>query len=124
MTGRHVNAQEALQFGLVNRVVATGAALGQALNLASSIAKFPREGLQHDRDCLMYSVFEAKSFNDAVTNEFMHCSKDVLDAAIFGASRFMDGLGKHGKFHDIREKEIPEWERDEIEREKQRGPKA
>lgn len=50
LTGRQVAAKEAGDIGLVNRIVATGTALGQALNLAASIAKFPQACLQHDRD--------------------------------------------------------------------------
>lgn len=50
LTGRQVAAKEAGEIGLVNRIVATGTALGQSLNLAASIAKFPQACLQHDRD--------------------------------------------------------------------------
>jgi len=118
LTGRHVSAQEALNFGLVNRVVSTGAGLGQALNLAASIAKFPAEGLKHDRDCLFYSAYDAKNFNDAVSNEVLTCSKELLEEAIFGASSFVKGLGKHGKFHDLKGRDLPDWELDELAREK------
>jgi enoyl-CoA hydratase/carnithine racemase len=49
LTGRQVAASEALEIGLANRVVATGSSLGQALNLAQSIAKFPQLCVNHDR---------------------------------------------------------------------------
>ena len=41
LTGREVDADEALAMGLVNRVVDDGAALAAAVELASSIAAFP-----------------------------------------------------------------------------------
>ena len=37
-----MNAQEALQFGLANRVVAKGKSLEEAIKLAQEIAKFPQ----------------------------------------------------------------------------------
>jgi enoyl-CoA hydratase/carnithine racemase len=49
LTGRQVTASEALEIGLATRVVATGSSLGQALNLAQSIAKFPQLCVNHDR---------------------------------------------------------------------------
>lgn len=118
LTGRQVTAQEALQMGLANRVVAIGSALGQALNLANQIAKFPQHGLKHDRDCLFYSAFESNTFRDATQNEVMTCTPELFEEANFGAQKFMNGVGKHGKFHDIRDKDLPEWEKDEIAREK------
>lgn len=119
LTGRQVSAKEALEMGLINRLVAVGSALGQAVNLANQIAKFPPNGVKHDRDCLLYSVFQAKNFQAAVQNEVMTCTRELLDESTAGAAKFVQGVGKHGKFHDIREKELPEWEKDEIERERE-----
>lgn len=117
LTGRHISAKEAFDIGLANRIVAIGSSLGQALNLANSIAKFPPICLKHDRDALFYAKFEAKSMQDAMQYEIMTCSKELFDEATFGATRFTEGIGRGGKFHDIRDKNIPEWERDEIKRE-------
>ena len=39
LTGRHVSAQEALQWGLINRVVPKGQALSEAMNVAQEIGK-------------------------------------------------------------------------------------
>ena len=46
LTGRLLDASEALSWGLANRVVAGGTAYGQALNLAKEIVKFPQECLR------------------------------------------------------------------------------
>jgi enoyl-CoA hydratase len=50
LTGRTVAAAEALAIGLVNEVVATGAHVGRALELAEAIAAFPRETMLSDRE--------------------------------------------------------------------------
>jgi enoyl-CoA hydratase len=44
-TGRHVDAEEALRLGLVSRVVAAGAALDAARELALHVTRAPREVL-------------------------------------------------------------------------------
>jgi enoyl-CoA hydratase/carnithine racemase len=118
LTGRQCAAVEALQIGLANRIVATGTALGQAVNLADSIAKFPQACLNHDRDSLYFAAYEANSFRQSCQNELMTCSSVLLDAAKEGATRFKNGVGRAGKFNDISERDIPDWERAEIEIEK------
>ena len=42
LTGRLLEPREALDWGLANRVVTTGTAFGQAMNLAKEIVKFPQ----------------------------------------------------------------------------------
>jgi enoyl-CoA hydratase len=49
LTGRKVEAAEALQMGLANRVVAKGAALDSAVALAQQLAKFPQQTMLSDR---------------------------------------------------------------------------
>ncbi len=49
LTGRAVSAQEALEMGLVNRVVPTGQALSAAVELAHQIAAFPPAAMTADR---------------------------------------------------------------------------
>ncbi len=49
LTGRPVDAVEALEMGLVNRVVEEGSALAEAVALAERIAEFPQETLRADR---------------------------------------------------------------------------
>src|SRR5262250_1905897 len=49
LTGRPVEAREALQMGLVNRVVAKGAAREEAEKLAREIAAFPQVCMREDR---------------------------------------------------------------------------
>ncbi len=45
MSGRRVQAAEALQLGLVNRIAASGEELAVALRIAEELAAFPVSGL-------------------------------------------------------------------------------
>lgn len=54
LTGRTVDAAEALQMGLVNEVVPAGTALARAIELGKQIAAFPQTCIVHDR----LSVYE------------------------------------------------------------------
>jgi enoyl-CoA hydratase len=67
LTGREVDADEALAIGLVNRVVDDGAALGAAIELATSIAAFPWACVVADRASL-YEGF-GRSELDALAAE-------------------------------------------------------
>ena len=49
LTGRPVGAEEALAFGLANRVVAGGQARAEAENLAREMARFPQVCMRADR---------------------------------------------------------------------------
>lgn len=49
LTGRTVDAAEALRIGLVNEVVPAGQALVRAIELGQQLAAFPRQCLVHDR---------------------------------------------------------------------------
>ena len=56
LTGREVDAREALAIGLVNRMVPTGKALGASIALAESIAAHPQVTLRSDRAALLRGV--------------------------------------------------------------------
>lgn len=121
LTGRQISSKEALEIGLANRVVATGTSLGQALNLAQSIAKFPQACVNHDRTSLYNTVFNANNKDEALEFEYMSSGQDVLEEAKIGAEKFIkEKVGRHGTFADVKPKEIPEWEAGEIEIEKQK----
>src|SRR6202008_1578874 len=68
LTGRPVDAAEALQMGLVNRVVPRGMALPQARDLARSLAQFPQTCMRNDR----LSAYEQWDlpWQEALANEF------------------------------------------------------
>lgn len=93
LTGRPVDAAEALAFGLVNRVSEPGAALDTAVDLAGRIAAFPQACMRSDRASLLGS--EGRPESDALAVEW-RLGEAVLAEAISGAVRFAEGAGRHG----------------------------
>lgn len=95
LTGRAVAADEALQIGLVDRMVPPGMALQAALRLAHQLATLPQTCLRNDR----LSAYEQWSLSteDALRNETEHGLK-VLGSGetLDGARRFQSGDGRHG----------------------------
>jgi enoyl-CoA hydratase len=98
LTGRPVGATEALQMGLVNRVVANGSAREEAEKLAREIAAFPQVCMREDR-MSAYEQFDL-SFADALRSEFNHGLHSLQAGAQEGAARFAGGAGRHGSFSD------------------------
>jgi enoyl-CoA hydratase len=96
LTGRPVEAEEALQIGLVNRVVANGTAKKAATNLAHQIAVFPQICLRGDRLSAMEQC--DLPFEKAMANEFKHGLASMANEAGRGAARFAKGAGRHGEF--------------------------
>lgn len=96
LTGRPVGAQEALAFGLVNRVVAPGEALAEAQRLAQEIARFPQLCLRTDR-ASAYAQWDLP-LPDALRNEGIEGEKPLLGEAQGGAARFAGGAGRSGSF--------------------------
>lgn len=97
LTGRAVDAQEAWQMGLANRVVPKGQALAAAEALALQIAAFPQTCLRNDRRsaCEQWGLDEAA----AIANEFRHGLATLQSGeTLAGASRFTSGIGRHGEF--------------------------
>ena len=96
LTGRAVDAQEALGMGLANRVVPKGQALDEAMKIARELLAFPQSCMLVDRASCYYSVFEAKSFHDAMASEFTRGVEVVQTEGIHGAGQFAKGAGRHG----------------------------
>ena len=98
LTGRAVSGEEALQMGLVNRLVEPGKALESAQEMAYALASFPQQGLRADR----MSLYEQWSlpWEEARRNELRHGLKVLASGeSRAGAQRFASGEGKHGKFN-------------------------
>jgi enoyl-CoA hydratase len=95
LTGRAVDAQEALSIGLVNRVVSKGTAREAAERLAADLAVLPQTCLRQDR----LSTIESLSLghDDAIANEFAHGMTSFSDPAMLqGVMSFRHGAGRHG----------------------------
>ena len=99
LTGRPVGAQEALEIGLVHRVVPGGASRAAAEELARDLARFPQRCMREDR----LSLLEQDGLDeaDAIANEFRHGMRS-LDEVQDGLERFRAGAGRHGSFEQRR----------------------
>ncbi|MDC0398106.1 crotonase/enoyl-CoA hydratase family protein [Alphaproteobacteria bacterium] len=98
LTGRPVNADEALAIGLANRVVKPGASRSEAERLAREIAAFPQECMKADR----HSTINQWSFSieEALQIEGKAAHSILEREAFAGAERFALGRGRGGRFDD------------------------
>ena len=95
MTGRAVGAAEALQFGLVNRVVPGGTARAAAEALAVELAALPQTCLRNDRMSAIESV--SLDHDNAMAGEFTHGMASLSDPSLLaGVTRFREGAGRGG----------------------------
>jgi enoyl-CoA hydratase len=93
LTGRMVGAAEALAMGLVTEVVAAGAHLTRALELAEGIAAFPQETLRADRRAALEGAGLDLAAGLALEAELGRAS---LATGMRGAERFAAGEGRGG----------------------------
>jgi len=98
LTGRAVSADEALSWGLVNRVVDKGNAIEEAWKIAKTLLQFPERCMNVDRRSVYHAVYDAKSLEDALAFEYRNGVGVVNDESVPGAKRFREGQGRHGKF--------------------------
>jgi enoyl-CoA hydratase len=96
LTGRPVQADEALAIGLANRVVPPGQAVPAALELAAQIAAFPFECVLADR-ASTYAGLDVP-LAEALRAEGAAGVPIVAREGAAGAARFAGGAGRHGQF--------------------------
>ncbi|MTD55388.1 crotonase/enoyl-CoA hydratase family protein [Amycolatopsis pithecellobii] len=99
LTGRPVEAAEALRMGLANRVVPPGQERAAAEELAAEIARFPQTCLRQDR--LSALEQQGRTETEAMAGEWRHGMISFEADAAAGASRFAGGAGRGGSFSDI-----------------------
>jgi enoyl-CoA hydratase len=95
LTGRGIDATEAERIGLVNRVVAPGAALRAAVELARELAALPQRCMRNDR----LSALEQWDLDEdaAMRNEAARGRETIASGETqAGAARFASGVGRHG----------------------------
>lgn len=95
LTGRKVEADEALRIGLANRVVPHGGALEAAVALARQLAKFPQATMLSDR-LNAYAQWD-QPLAEALHGEWERSKARIADG-LEGAGRFASGEGRHGEF--------------------------
>lgn len=98
LTGRPVDAAEALRMGLANRVVPHGEARAAAEALALELSRFPQMCMNQDR-ASVYRQWDLP-FAHAMNAEFSHGIAAVAAEGQAGAARFADGAGRSGSFSD------------------------
>jgi enoyl-CoA hydratase len=93
LTGRMVDAQEALGMGLVTEIVAAGRHRDRALEIAEALAGFPQDTMLADRRAAIEGF--GLPLADALALE-AESGMAVLETAVRGAARFAGGEGRHG----------------------------
>ena len=93
LTGRSVEADEALRIGLVNEVVEPGRHVERALELAERLASFPQETMLADRRAAIEGAGLTLEEGIALESR-LGVPMSVIGAQ--GAARFAAGEGRHG----------------------------
>ncbi len=93
LTGRLLDAQEALGMGLLTEVVPAGAHLRRALQLAEGLAGFPQATMLADRRAAIEGF--SMTLADGLALEAKH-GPEVFEDGARGAARFVAGEGRGG----------------------------
>lgn len=93
LTGRILDADEALGMGLLTEVVPTGAHLERALSLAEGLASFPQATMLADRRAAIEGL--GMPLADGLAREAQAGPETYVDA-VAGAARFAAGEGRGG----------------------------
>lgn len=100
LTGRKVPAGECLSLGLCEYVTPKGGAREKAETLAQEIARFPQACVRADRRSAIRS--HGLDVRQALIQEWYNGREALVKDGVAGATRFKDGLGRHGDFAKIR----------------------
>ncbi|MEI2702898.1 MAG: crotonase/enoyl-CoA hydratase family protein [Baekduia sp.] len=98
LTGRPVDATEALAIGLATEVVAAGTEVDRALELAERIAAFPWPTVLSDRRALIEGSGLPLDRGLEIERD---AGREVLLTAAAGAKRFAGGAGRRGSFDAV-----------------------
>jgi enoyl-CoA hydratase len=99
LTGRKVEAEEALRVNLCEQVVPDGASRQCAESLAHEIARFPQACMRADRRSVYRQ--EGLGLREAMRYEWENGVPALAAEGRAGAARFASGKGRGGNFGDI-----------------------
>ena len=99
LTGRQVPAEECLRIGLCEYLVPDGEVRQKAEELARDIARFPQVCVRADRRSAIKS--QGLPIREALVQEWYNGREALVKDGVAGATRFKDGLGRHGDFEEI-----------------------
>jgi enoyl-CoA hydratase/carnithine racemase len=101
ITGRPVDAEEALRIGLANEVVPEGKALERALELAHQIAELPQGAIRSDKETMVRNVgrtYEEQLMREAENTASMFARRDTH---AIGARAFKEGRTPEWPHHGL-----------------------
>jgi enoyl-CoA hydratase len=101
ITGRRIDAEEALRIGLVNEIVARGGALQRARELAHEIAALPQGAIRSDKESIMRGIGRTLEERLRIEAEmtismFMRRDSHAIGAAAFKAGDLTPRWPHHG----------------------------
>ena len=101
VTGRPVDAEEALRIGLANEVVPEGRALERALELARQIAELPQGAIRSDKETLIRNV--GRTYEEQLRQEAEACLSMFMrrDSHAVGARAFKEGRTPEWPHHGL-----------------------
>ena len=99
LTGRKVQAEEALRIGACEHVVPDGQSRQFAEAMAHEIARFPQVCTRADRRSVYAQ--EGLTLREAMRKEWYNGFPAFVAEGAAGAERFASGKGRHGDFGDI-----------------------
>ena len=94
LTGRTLNAKEAFDIGLANRIVPPKSALNIAMEISQEMATLPQRCLRVDRMSVYNAAFEGKSLEENLNFEYEHGKSVINVESIEGAKRFIHSKEK------------------------------
>jgi enoyl-CoA hydratase len=101
ITGRPVDAQEALRIGLANEVVPEGKALDRALELAHEVAELPQGAIRSDKETMVRNV--GRTYEEQLRTELEMTVSMFMrrDSHAIGARAFKDGVTPEWPHHGL-----------------------
>ena len=101
ITGRPVNAEEALRIGLANEVVPEGKALERAVELAHEIAALPQGAIRSDKETMVRNV--GASYEEQLRREMENALSMFArrDSHAIGARAFKEGRTPEWPHHGL-----------------------
>jgi enoyl-CoA hydratase len=91
ITGRPVDATEALQIGLANEVVPVGRSLDRALELANEVADLPQGAIRSDKEAMVRNVGRSYEEQLRIETEMSLSMFMRRDSHAIGARAFKEG---------------------------------
>jgi enoyl-CoA hydratase len=101
ITGRPVDAEEALRIGLANEVVPEGKSLERALELAHEIAVLPQGAIRSDKETMVRNI--GRTYEEQLRGEFEMAFSMFArrDSHAIGASAFKEGRAPEWPHHGL-----------------------